>query len=61
MTESSLAPDQETTRYPPSFTQEWFVTLDQGDDGGAFSRRFMQICPLRITGRLAGSTTSRIK
>ena len=28
MTESSLTLDQESKRYPLSFTQEWFVTLD---------------------------------
>ena len=50
MTESALALDQQSKRYPLSFTQEWFVTLDQGDDGGAFGRRFMMVCPIRITG-----------
>jgi condensation enzyme len=50
MTESSPAPDQESQRYPLSFTQEWFLTLDQGDDGGAFGRRFILACPIRITG-----------
>src|ERR1700685_1334618 len=52
MTETSLALDQEPKRYPLSFTQEWFVTLDQGDDGGAFGHRFMLVCPLRITGQV---------
>src|SRR5450755_3739081 len=52
MTEPSLAPDQEPRRYPLSFTQEWFVTLDQGDEGGAFGRRFLLVCPLRITGHV---------
>jgi hypothetical protein len=47
-----LAPDREPTRYPLSFTQEWFVTLDQGDEGGAFGRRFLLVCPLRITGHV---------
>jgi hypothetical protein len=41
MTESSLVADQESARYPLSFTQEWFITLDQGDDGGTFGPRFM--------------------
>jgi condensation enzyme len=50
MTESSLAVDQESKRYPLSFMQEWFVTLDQGDAGGAFGRRFILVCPIRITG-----------
>jgi hypothetical protein len=47
MTESALALDQHSKRYPLSFTQEWFVTLDQGDDAGAFGRRFMMVCPIR--------------
>src|ERR1700687_6106696 len=50
MTESSLALDQESKRYPLSFTQEWFVTLDQGDDGGTFGRRFILVSAIRITG-----------
>jgi hypothetical protein len=52
MTESSLALDQESTRYPLSFTQEWFITLDQGDDGGTFGSRFMTIGALRVTGHV---------
>jgi len=50
MTESSLALDQESKRYPLSFTQEWFATLDQGDDGGTFGRRFILVSAIRITG-----------
>jgi hypothetical protein len=52
MTESSLALDQETARYPLSFTQEWFITLDQGDDGGTFGPRFMTVTALRVTGHV---------
>jgi condensation enzyme len=52
MTEPSFALDQESTRYPLSFTQEWFLTLDQGDDGGTFGPRFMQVCPARVTGHV---------
>src|ERR1022692_236375 len=33
MTESSPAADQQGQRYPLSFTQEWFLTLDQGRHG----------------------------
>src|SRR5580704_1352826 len=51
-TEPSPAADQQGQRYPLSFTQEWFVTLDQGDDGGAFGRRFILVCPIRITGHV---------
>ncbi|MDQ2815841.1 MAG: condensation domain-containing protein [Actinomycetota bacterium] len=42
--------DQESKRYPLSFTQEWFVTLDQGDEGGAFGRRFILVSAIRVTG-----------
>jgi condensation enzyme len=45
-----MAPDQESKRYPLSFTQEWFITLDQGDDGGTFGRRFILVNASRVTG-----------
>src|SRR5580700_347191 len=41
---------QETKRYPLSFTQEWFLTMDQGDDSGPFGRRYLIVFALRITG-----------
>ena len=50
MAESSPAADQQGQRYPLSFTQEWFLTLDQGDDGGTFGPRFMTVCAVRVTG-----------
>ncbi|MGH3284679.1 MAG: condensation domain-containing protein [Streptosporangiaceae bacterium] len=50
MTGSSPAADQEAQRYPLSFTQEWFLTLDQGDDGGTFGPRFMTVSTVRVTG-----------
>lgn len=50
MTKSSLAPEPQ--RYPLSFSQEWFVTLDSGDDGGAFGPRFLLVCAVRITGHV---------
>ena len=52
MTESSRALDQESTRYPLSFTQEWFITLDRGDDGGTFGPRFMIVDAVRVTGHV---------
>ena len=52
MMESSLAVDQEPTRYPLSFTQEWFIGLDQGDDGGTFGPRFLLVYAIRITGQV---------
>jgi len=50
MTDTSVALDQEAKRYPLSFTQEWFLTFDQGDDGGPFGGRFVIVSALRITG-----------
>jgi hypothetical protein len=52
MTDTSMAVDQESKRYPLSFTQEWFVSFDQGDDGGPFGRRFVILSALRITGQV---------
>src|SRR5579872_7350976 len=52
MTESSLALDQESTRYPLSFTQEWFLSLDQGDEGGTFGPRFITVVAMRVTGHV---------
>jgi hypothetical protein len=52
MTESSLVLDPEPARYPLSFTQEWFITLDQGDDGGTFGPRFLIVSTLRVTGHV---------
>src|SRR4029077_11883790 len=52
MIESSLAADRQGQRYPLSFTQEWFLTLDQGDDGGTFGPRFMIVSALRVTGHV---------
>jgi len=50
MTDTSLAHDQDSKRYPLSSTQEWFVTMDKGDDGGPFGRRYLIVSALRITG-----------
>jgi hypothetical protein len=50
MTESSPAADQHGQRYQLSFTQEWFLSLDQGEDGGTFGPRFILVSPIRITG-----------
>src|ERR1700677_3397331 len=51
-TASSPAADEKGQRYPLSFTQEWFLTLDQGDDGGTFGSRFTMVRPIQITGRV---------
>src|SRR5215469_11531399 len=50
MTDISVAHDQETKRYPLSFMQEWFVTMDKGDDSGPFGSRWLMVTGLRITG-----------
>ena len=52
MTQTPTDLDLESRRYPLSFTQEWFVTLDQGDEAGAFGHRFLIVWPLRITGHV---------
>src|SRR5580692_10017813 len=50
MTDTWVALDQEAKRYPLSFTQEWFLTMDQGDEGGPFGGRFVIVSALRVTG-----------
>jgi len=50
MTDTSVAHDQEAKRYPLSFTQEWFLTMDKGDDSGPFGNRYLIGFALRITG-----------
>jgi hypothetical protein len=52
MTDTSMAVGPESKRYPLSFTQEWFVSFDQGDDAGPFGRRFVILSALRITGQV---------
>jgi condensation enzyme len=50
MTDTTVAHDQESKRYPLSLIQEFFLTVDKGDDGGPFGRRFMIVSARRITG-----------
>jgi hypothetical protein len=52
LTESSPAAGRQGQRYPLSFTQEWFLTLDQGDDGGTFGPRFLTVSALRVSGHV---------
>ena len=52
MTDTSVAHDQEAKRYPLSFTQEWFLTMDKGDDAGPFGRHYLIVTGFRITGRV---------
>jgi hypothetical protein len=35
-----------------SFTQEWFLTLDHGDDGGTFGPRFLTVSAMRVSGHV---------
>ena len=42
--------DQEGKRYPLSSTQEWFIGLDQGDEGGPFGARYLIVSAFRIAG-----------
>jgi len=37
-------------KYPLSVTQERLVTMDEGDDGGPFGRRYLIVTALRVTG-----------
>lgn len=50
MTDTSVAHDQEAKRYPLSFTQEWFLTMDKGDHRGPFGDRYVIVTALRIIG-----------
>jgi condensation enzyme len=50
MTDTSVAHDQEAKRYPLSFTQEWFLSMDKGDYNGPFGNRYLIVVVLRITG-----------
>jgi len=50
MTDTSVTHDQEAKRYPLSFTQEWFLTMDKGDESGPFGSRYLIVMGLRITG-----------
>jgi condensation enzyme len=52
MTDTSVAHDQESKRYPLSFTQEWFTTMDQGDEGGPFGLKYVLVIAVRITGQV---------
>ena len=52
MTDASVGHDQEAKRYPLSLTQEWFLTMDKGDDSGPFGSRYLIVPVLRITGHV---------
>jgi hypothetical protein len=46
------ASDSATAQYPLSFTQEYFHSLDEGEENGAFGNRFTIISGLRIAGHV---------
>jgi hypothetical protein len=50
--QASSQPGAANGQYPLSYTQEWFCSLDEGDDNGAFGKRFHLVTGLRITGRV---------
>jgi hypothetical protein len=48
----SSEPDATAGRYPLSFTQQFFHSLDEGDENGAFGNRFTIVSALRIAGHV---------
>jgi condensation enzyme len=48
----SSQPDITTERYPLSFTQQYFHSLDEGDLNGAFGNRFTIVSGVRIAGHV---------
>jgi hypothetical protein len=50
MTEPAREDASPAEGYPLSSTQEFFCSLDQGDDGGAFGLRFIIVSGFRISG-----------
>src|SRR5271169_6345264 len=52
MTDTPVTHHQESDRYPLSFTQQRFVAMDKGDDGGPFSPRYLIVSALRVTGHV---------
>ena len=50
--QSPSQPGATTMRYPLSFTQEYFCSLDDGDLKGAFGNRFTIVSALRIAGHV---------
>jgi len=52
MTDTTLAHDKEGERYPLSFTQEWFLTMDKGDQAGPFGDRYLIVTGNRIAGHV---------
>lgn len=52
MIETSYKPGKTLDRFPLSFTQEYFCSMDKGERGGAFGHRFLLGTGIRIAGRV---------
>jgi condensation enzyme len=52
MTKAQHEQEENEDQFPLSFTQEFFCSFDQGDQGGAFGFRFITVSGLRITGQV---------
>src|SRR5271154_4054627 len=52
MMDTLVAHEQGSKRYLLSFMQKCFVVMDKGDDSGPFSRRYLIVSWLRITGHV---------
>jgi condensation enzyme len=52
MTQIPYEPDETLNQFPLSFTQEFFCSFDQGDQGGAFAFRFITVSGIRIAGQI---------
>jgi hypothetical protein len=52
----SSQPDSTRGQYPLSFTQEYFHSLDEGEENGAFGNRFTIVSGLRIAGHVGVGT-----
>lgn len=52
MTQQASGTDGMSGRYPLSFTQQYFHSLDEGDLNGAFGNRFTIVSALRISGHV---------
>jgi len=54
--QAASQPDATTGRYPLSFTQQYFHSLDEGDLNGAFGDRFTIVTGMRIAGQVDTGT-----
>lgn len=52
MTQRSSGKPEANGQYPLSYTQDFFRSLDEGEDQGGFGKRFHLATALRVTGRV---------